>query len=300
MGDRLFGRDIVLNVGGLRIASRLLPETRERIGLEGGEQSNLLAVGFDITKSLSKDPNEADIQIINLNPESRAFLQDSEAEISLEAGHIDNTSVLLRGTLEYANSVLDGLEWITSLQVSDGSQKMKSARINKSFKGVSSVGQVLKAVVDATGLKSGNVPDIIAKGSVRGKIQFANGFAASGKAYKVLGQIAKTMGYAVSVQDGQVLMLAKPAISRSSLFRGTKAVALTPGTGLIGSPEAGEKGFVNAVAIIQPEILPGYRVKIQAGRVDGFYRIDRSNFVGDTWGDNWLANLECRPLGGTS
>ena len=286
---------MTVNVGGLRIASRLLAETRSQLGLADDKRSNLLKVVFRITKTVKKEPNECELQIYNLRPENRVALQKRKQETIIEAGYLDNTSILFQGTLEYSTSVQDGQDWITTLQAADGTDKLKTKRINKSLKGPAKATVVLREAAKALGLKPGNLKKAIAKGSVRGNlVEFTNGIVLSGKADKVLDSVARSMGYFYSIQDGQLVLLSKAD------FLGTEARLLTPQTGLIGSPEPGEDGFVNARSLIQPDLLPGHRVEIRSSSAEGFYRIERVSFIGDTWGPDWYADLECRPLGGAS
>lgn len=286
---------MVINVGGLRIASRLLDETREKRGLGTEEITNMLRVSFSITKTLKKQPNKCDLLIYNLTKENRIALQKKKQETIVEAGYVGNTSVIFRGALEYSSSVQDGLDWVTVLQSSDGTNKTKSKRINTSIKGPAKAGDVLNAAASALGLKPGNLKKAIRRGSVRGNLsEFSNGIVMSGRADRVLDSVARSMGYFYSIQDGQILLLGKDS------FIGSNAVLLTPSTGLVGSPEPGDDGFVNVRSMIQPDLLPGHRVKIESREVSGFYRIERSDFSGDTWGADWYADLECRPLGGSS
>lgn len=295
MADRLYDRDLVLNVGGLRIASRLLDSTRNDLGLDEGSVANILKVTFGVTKTVKKEPNKCELSIYNLTKENRIALQSRRQECILEAGYVDNTSILFQGQLEYSTSHKNGRDWITTLQTSDGTEKTKSSRINKSFKGPAKARDVLKAAANALGLKPGNLASAIKKGSLRGNLsEFSNGIVLSGKADKVLDSIARSMGYFYSIQDGQLILIGKDD------FLGTEATLLTPQTGLVGSPEPGDDGFVNVRAMIQPNLLPAHRIRVESAEVSGFYRIERVDFTGDTWGEDWYADMECRPLGGSS
>lgn len=295
MADKVFKRDVVITVGTLRIASRLLDTTREQLGISTEEITNILKAEFNITKTLKKEPNKCELSIYNLKKSSRIAFQARKQQVVVEAGYLDNTSQLFSGTLEYASSVHDGLDWITTLQASDGTKQMKSARINTSIKGPAKVKDVLSTAAAAMGLNPGNLARTVAKGALRGNLtEFTNGIVLSGKAEKVLGGIAESMGYSFSVQDGQLIFLGK----NDSL--GTTVPVISPSTGMVGSPEPGEDGFINVRTMIQPNLLPGHRIRIESASVQGFYRIEQTDFSGDTWGQNWYADLECRPLGGAS
>ena len=292
---RLFDRDVIVNVGGLRIASRLLDATRQELKIEEGTQTNTLKVVFGIAKTVKKEPNKCDLILYNLKKSNRIALQKKKQEVIIEAGYVGNTSILFEGQLEYSSSVQNGRDWVTSLQSSDGTGLMQSKRINKSFKGPARATDILNAAAKALGVKPGNLKKAIKRGSVRGNLsEFTNGIVLSGKADKVLDSVAKSMGYFYSIQDGQLLLLSQQD------FLGTTATVISPETGMVGSPEPGEGGFVNVRTLIQPNLLPAHRVEIRAEEASGFYRIERVDFTGDTWGSDWFADLECRPLGGAS
>ena len=144
MVDDLVDRDLVINVGGLRIASRLKEETRKRLGFDSEDLSNILKVTFGATSTVKKDPNSAALQIYNLNDIHRASLQKRGQQTTIEAGYTSNRSIIFSGILEYSTSVHNGTDWITTLQTSDGTDKIKSKRINKSLKGTAKIGDVLR------------------------------------------------------------------------------------------------------------------------------------------------------------
>lgn len=292
MPDRLFDREVVINVGGLRIASRLLDETQRR-GLPEDVRSNILKVTFGGTKTLKKEPNKATVSIYNLGEQSRVALQERGQNTIVEAGYVGSTSILFDGTLEYSNSVYNGSDWVTTLETSDGTDKTKSNRVNKSFKGPVKATAILQEAARALGVKSGNLRKAIARGSVRGNLsEFSNGYVMSGKADAALDSIARSMGYFYSIQDGQLLLLAQDD------FLGNEATLLSSSTGMVGSPEPGDDGFIKVRSLVQANLLPAHRVEVDSKSASGFYRIERVDYSLDTWGDDWYADLECRPLGG--
>ena len=291
MPEQLFNRDLVLNVGGLRIATRLQDETREKLGLGNSEVSTLLKIVFKITKTLKKEPNRAEIAIFNLRADNRAALQEKKQPTTLEAGYVGNISQIFSGDLDFADNRKDGRTWVTVLQAGDGSQKYKSSRINTSLKGPVSLKDALTTAAKAMGLDLGNLEEAANSGSFRGQLkEFTNGLVLSGKAEQALDKIAKSMGVKWSIQDGALLFLGPGE------FVGGEATVLSPGTRLVGSPEPGEDGFVKARSLLQHELLPGHRVKIESAAVNGFFRIEKSVFAGDTAGGDWYTDVECKPL----
>ena len=281
----LFDREVVVNAGGLRIASRSV----------SGESQQTLRVQFSVVRFLKKEPNTAQVVLYNLKKDNRARLQEKNLETTIDAGYSNNVSQIFSGQLEYGSSVQQGTDWLTTLQSGDGSQNFRKARINTSFKGPVKIGQVLRAAGEALGFKLGNLQQKIDEGSIRQELQeWTNGKVLSGKAEKVFDRIVKSLGYGWSVQDGQIQILGPKEVLSQTAIR--LAVENGISTGLIGSPEPGEDGFVKARALLQPELMPGRRVQIQTREVDGFFRIEKSTFIGDTWGQEFYTDIEVKPI----
>ena len=277
-----FDRDVVINIGGIEISSR-------------GEESSrdLLKVTFDITKSLSKDPNTCDIQVYNLSLPNRIATQENRPEASIIAGYVGATSILFSGTLEFGSTSKEGTDYVTSLQALDGTNRTKSKRINKSLRGPVRAGEVLRVAARELGLKPGNLKKAIKRGSVRGELRgYDTGIVLSGRADRVLDSVCKSMGYFYSIQDGQLVLLTKDS------FIGSTAALISRETGMVGSPEPGDGGYVDVRSLIRPDLLPGHRVRIESNLVNGLFRVERVHFSGDTRGGDWFADLECSPVGG--
>lgn len=291
MADRLFNRDLVINVGGLRIASRLLDETRNQLGIRQNDITPILKVTFKITKTLKKEPNKASVVLFNLKAENRAALQGSKLPTVIEAGYTDNISQIFSGNLEFAENKKDGRTWITTLQAGDGSKEYKAARINTSLAGPVKVGDMLKTAALGLGINPGNLQSAIERGSLRdGLKELTNGIVMSGKAEKSVDTVAKSMGLGWSIQDGALLFLGPNDLI------GDQATVLSSTTGLVGSPEPGDKGIVKARSLLQPNLLPGHPIEINSLEVNGFFRIEKSLFTGDTRGGDWYVDMECKPL----
>lgn len=276
----LFGRELSLNIAGTLI--KVTSENRDA-----------LRVGFKVVRANSKEPNGAEIIIHNLSPSNRTKFQQDKLPTVLQAGYVGNISTIFNGSLDFGQNTRPGTDWITSLQASDGGPKFRSARINTSRKGPAKIGDVLRDVANAMGIGLGNTNEKINEGAIRGKLtEFVNGIVLSGKAEVQLDKVLKSMGYKWSIQDGQLQLLGPNETI------GSGAILLKPGTGMVGTPEAGEKGFVKVRSLLQPELTPGRRVKIESKRddVSGFFRVEKAIFVGDTWSNDWYVDMECKPL----
>lgn len=264
----LFNRDFSLNVGGKKISTN-------------GEET--LRISFNVTKTLGKEPNKAEISIENLREETRALFQKKNEEIELEAGYVENTSLIFKGTVTTTNIERLPTGWVVSVECSDGGTQIRRARTNKSTRGKVSIKNVARGLVNDIGVGQGNIADLP-------DLDFTNGFVSSGRADQQLEKVARKAKVRYSIQDGQAVFL-----EREQTRRGT-VVLLSTDSGLVGSPQLGEKGFVTATAKIQPYLSPGYAFRLESRLINGFFRIERSVYRGDSWGDEWVVELEGSPL----
>ena len=281
MGE-FFNRSFSLNLGGKLIASESVD----------GNANHPLRVVFSIERDLTREPNAAEVTIYNLSETSRAKVADRAIQATLEAGHSGRSSTIFAGRLEYGSTSRDGPDWVTTFEATDGAKELRESRINLSFQPGIGVADVIKRAAEAMGVNVGNVADKVSSGNIRGAIQeFGNGIVLSGNATDQFDKVAKSLGYEWSVQDGEIQLLEQGGVTDEN-----QAVKLTSSTGLIGSPQSGDDGVVEVRALLVPGLTPGRRVQVQSREVDGFFRVERTVYTGDTRGQDWYADLEVKPL----
>lgn len=291
MAELLFQRDFAVTVGAFRIAARPGGVLAE-LGVT--ESLPTLRVQFKVEKTLARDPNTADVLIYNLSEQSRkAFSVEERAPVVLEAGYVGNMHKIFSGNLSLAGHSRTGSEWVTKFQAGDGLTSLRAARVSESFAAGTSVQDVVKKVVGTMGLGLGNTARKMADGDFRGGLtEFTKGFAAAGQSHDVLDGLARSLGLEWHVQDGQVEFM------RDGEPADDQVVVLSPSTGLVGSPEIGDKGMVKARSLLQPGVSVGRLVQIKSALIDGgFFRVDKATHVGDTWGAEWYTEVEARPRG---
>jgi len=250
-----------------------------------------LDVAFEITKSLSsKTPNSAEMRIWNLNAEHRKRLQELEkVYVSLEAGYVGGTSLLFRGDLRDVLSTREGSDWITTI-TSDSGRLARKRRILKSFAPGATVENVLNAAAKAMGVRLGNTAAKTVSAKIQGTqaSKFFNGYALAGAIEGELDRLARSCGLEWSIQDDELQFLDQ-GMPLQEL-----GIKLSPETGLIGSPEPGNKGITEARCLMIPDLFPGRRIQITSEHVTGIYRAETTKHVGDTAGHDWYVDLELR------
>ncbi len=288
MGD-LFTRSWVVDVVSADGTERV------RTGSEtaDGADNRVLRVVFDIERDRDRKPDAGEIAIYNLRPETRQALVEEGAQYAIEAGYTGNRHVIFQGTVETGKVSNDGVDWITSAELTDGGPQQRQSRINLSFQPGVSVQEVLQRAAQEIGVGLGNLSEQIASGNLRGALaSFGNGLVLSGNAADQFDKLAKSLGYNWSVKNGALQVL--PA-DDSQAIDDFDAIVLSASTGLVGSPQPGEKGIVEARSLLNPRLEPGRVVSLQAREISGLYVIDRTRYKGDSRGNDWYAELELKP-----
>lgn len=277
----LLNRQYLLAVGGKGIAS-------SRPDAEGFHPT--LRIAFKVVRSLTKETNNSEIAVFNLNEESRKSLDARPTvPVVLSAGYGTELSRIFSGDVSYVASQRQGVDWVTKLSLQDGANKYRSARINLSLGPGTTIGAALQRAASAMGVPVGNLSTHLT--NARGGLEtFSRGIVLSGSAQGQLDKLLKTAGYGWSIQDGQLQVLAPKETTNGF------AVKLSPTTGLIGSPERGDKGITKAKALIQPGLLPGNKVVLESAVVNGAFRIEKSTFKGDSHDTDWYVEFEGKPV----
>lgn len=254
----------------------------------------LQLIGFDMTFAVKKDlkpqPNTCDLKVFNLTEEHRSAIEQKKtAQVQVEAGYENGTSILFLGTLRTSLSVWQGPDCITALSSGDGEKAIQTARVNIPVKKNTKTPDVLKAVAKALGVGDGNLNSALAKLKASGIGDFfSQGTVLTGSASREMTAICRSCGLTWSIQDGKLQILPL----RQSLD-GT-AINLSPDTGLIGSPTVDNKGVMSCKMLLIPDVLPGRKLVLKSDRLKGQYRIEEVNSSGDTASTDWYHDIKAK------
>jgi hypothetical protein len=270
-------------------------------------QVEFLRCSFKVKKSLKADPNTAEIKVTNLSPASRANMRKRGARVVLLAGYTGTVAQIFAGDARLIDHRKDPTEWTTVIQCGDGERSYSLARFSKSYKKGINVKDVIKDIVNALKVGKGNLDAAMDK--VSG--QFLTGFSANGNAATELERILSARGMTFSIQDGKLQILSERETTKI-------VTVLNKASGLIGSPEFvtpdppkggvapdPTKGshptqpFLKIKALLQPQIKPGGKVKVESANVKGqLYRAEIVTHTGDTAGGEWYTEIEGVPVSG--
>jgi hypothetical protein len=282
MGTLLFDRTWEIRIGADKNPSDKL----------GGLNVEGLRVSFHVKKTVKREPNTCELKIWNLSEESRAKLSAKVLNVSVNAGYKDTgLHQLYLGQVRAAVSRVDGPDIVTTVSSGDGEKAQQGTWINQPVGALTPALQVFQAIVGELGKKgvgAGNAGELAALLAAKGVVTFhPTGGVLSGNASMVLTDLCRSAGIEWSIQDGviQFVDVVKP--------RSNFAVKLSPATGLKGSPTVNAKGDVDAKCALIPGLRPGDLVVFDSVAVKGGYKISEIEYVGDSHGDEWDAEIKC-------
>jgi hypothetical protein len=250
---------------------------------------------FTVKRDLKKKPNQLKATLYNLNPDHAAAVAHIAKQkgdnvgrvfVRIHAGYKDLFGEIFYGSVRTAFSQIQGPDVVTELESGDGEDPISKARVNVSFSKGAPLSQVIKTLVDATGLMPGNVQEFVSQATMRAGNSYAGGVVLSGSAYDELQAICRSAGFECSVQGGKLLFLEPGKTTGETVYE------LSPETGLIDTPTVDTKGVMTCKSLLIPHLAPGRRIMIKSRFLSATYKITELNYSGDTRGDDWTVKVQ--------
>jgi hypothetical protein len=277
----LYRREWVVTIGTLRVRSQ--PDGSD------------LTIQFEVNKSTEREPNSCSLKIANLSPSNRRAVEQlgSDAQLQLQAGYVGASEVLFTGGIDYAISQRDDVTIWTTIESTDGGTSYRNARISRAFERGVSLSTVIRACADSLGVGLGNTSAVANQADLdAGGTIFPEGLTLDDFAQRAMDTVCRSAGLRWSVQNGVI------QLRRNGQPAETRAIRLSPGTGLVGSPSKGKpddrtrKSPVSAKALLVPGIYPGRVIRLESSELTGSYQVNKVRYVGDSSGSDWYADME--------
>ncbi len=261
-----------LRIGNLKVFNK--------IGL--GRDYTGLRVKFVVERTSESTANVAKINIFNLNPQSRTFLEGEDMSIQLEAGYPGAIEIIASGNITKAISVQKHPDWITTIESGDGQKELRNNHLDLSFSPGTPFQAILTQAVSLLGVAQGPsafaVPDIA-----------VGGFSFSVTAKELIDKLSKRFGLEWSIQNGAV------QISTDGVPVPGLAILISSTTGLIGNVVKRDKN-IEFMNLLNGELIPGRLCSIRSLSMTGAFKIRKTVFDGDTHDGPWFAKVEAEPL----
>lgn len=279
--SQLWNRKAIVTMG---------PKGEQGVKIEG------LRVSFDIEKTLGQPANNAKVMIYNLNESNKSILKTKEnLSLALEVGYGDNVDLLFTGDIVRSTTQRNGADFISTIEIEDGDEGLRKATLDKSYVAGTNEKTIIQDALQS--MKDTGQVIIGTIATLKDNIA-QNGFSASGLASDIVNGLAKKQDHDFSIQDNETQIL------KADEDTGEEAIVLTPSTGLIGSPRIGLIGKdatktdgIEFKALIQTtRFKPGRIAQIKSREVDGFFKILKSKFTGDTHAPAWFVTCEAQTI----
>ncbi len=262
-----------------------------RMNVHGREILDL-SIEFRIERSLKPSQNTAEFTIYNLSAETRKYLSEQKAGLVVEfhAGYKDQTPIprLFLGELRESTSLRDGANWKTIVTSGDSDQAKKRPVSFSLGPGTTFVNAVQRIVQDM-GIAAPGLAAALAGGKFAdASKQFTQGFTAHGNGAAELAKLLQAGGLEHSYQNGTLQILP----NGSDL--GNTGVLLTEGSGLVGSPEVGDKGSIKVRSLLNSDLVPGCAFRVKSANVDGFFVAQKVVYSGQFRGSDWYTDVDAK------
>lgn len=269
-------------------------------------------IQFDITKTILRDPNMAEITLWNLSPDTEREIIQEGTQVILEAGY-DEPGIIFKGQVfQPLRGKLNGTDYFLKLICLDGDAYLNLAFISGTLQSNQTRQQLAQQVLrDSTvdldsvvmdNLTNTNFIDGSISTNERGKVVF-------GDPSKYLNNMAK-MGNSTFYIDNNEARFFNPTVTNSEI---NNAHLIDTTTGMIGVPQQVDYG-VEVTTLLNPSIRLGDFIKIDNRSVlqqqfnfgqipylldnDGTYRVIKIHYSGDSRGQDWYSRLTTITQGG--
>lgn len=273
------------------------PDFFETIGnaveIASDETSDGNRVVFSVQKTLSKEPNKCTLDIYNLSPNTRDFLNRTPVQVSLQAGYDGAPRLLFMGDLRPgSHTKREGTSLVTHLEIRDGMRAYAHARVSRSYKPPIRVVDVLSDCAKSMGLQLPRELDQ----STELREALASGISMHGPTREVLSHLLAPYGYGWSIQSGTLVIIpdGEP--------RQGEAYLINQESGLINSPQRAtsdkesQKLPVTWETLLYPELEPARLAKLESEFISGVFRVKEVGHDGDSHDDGgWTTSCKGDP-----
>lgn len=259
-----YSRQYKLTIGG----------SGESIVIEG------LRISFDITKTISSEPNPAVFEIYNLSQSNRNLITSGEYDrVQFDGGYKDAILTMFVGWIDDVENRIEGDNIITVVSCSDGQKDYRESRTATTIKKGSTDKEVVEQILkDMPNTDPGiqDLPNI--KQLPRGKTLVGN-------SRDLLSTVARNQNAEWSIQDGELLVLPK-----DKALANDEGFLISAETGMIGSPRKTNDGLeVSCYLNNLLKIGQLCRIESLISEYSGDYKITKLEMRGDYMTNDWTS-----------
>ena len=242
-------------------------------------------------------PNDLEIEMFNLSPESRAELDrfdDEDAELLVvlfAGGDTDAPPEVAIADIVDVQHTRKGPDVITTIEAGEGERSYTDSHISVSMMPGATIENILDEVTRV--YAAGGVTIDRSRLNDLPQVRRLRGFSYEGRTSDVLEELTAELGISASVQGGKL------SLSSDTPPATLRAVLVSAETGMIGTPKrkrSKRKGDrVEVRVLYRLAIQPGDLVSVKSVAWSGVGVVEEVDASGDTHGEA-IADLSIRPV----
>lgn len=245
---------------------------------------NNLRVTFSIKKTLSSEPNTAEISIYNLNASNRNLITSKQyhfLELSV-CYKEDVLRLIFCGDILTVENKLTGQDIITTMRCGDGHRAYTEKTIIKTMRKGQKDSDFLNEAVSSFGVQKGAIDLPHDRVLPRGKVMMCD-------TREAMHKIAINNNADWSIQDDQLVVIPK-----NKALANNEGWVISRNTGMIGSPKKSNDGL-EVTTLCNPHYRIGSLVRVESKLTEynGDYKVKSIEHNGDLYGTNWHSKLVC-------
>lgn len=251
----------------------------ETIVIRSGN-NNQLRAKFEVRTDVSTNSSPAFVNVYNMSNSTAAKIRLTDF-IFLEAGYSDTTQLIYSGRVSRLEHSTKQATRISEFEMIDN--RTLSNVISVSRKGIAPTKEILEDIASKVGLGFGSTFRLISPNNIRTNYSF------EGTVKDAFTSLISSQGYHWYESLGVIEI--KPFDAAKTL-----TVPLSEQSGLVGVPTITDSGL-SVKSLLNPSFRLDSRVDIQsivAPEVSGIYKVITIKHKGDTWGGEWITQLELR------
>lgn len=243
-----------------------------------------LRLTFSVIKTISSEPNPAEIQIANLNQSHRDLIASKQYNyVRLYVAYVtDDLRLIFSGDVVKSETIRNGLNFITKLSCADGYEAYTDTATMTTLSAGATDNDVVNHAMEKMGVEKGSINLPNDRALPRGKVMVCD-------ARDLMKKVAVNNNADWSIQDGQIVVLPK-----THALKNDEGFILSQSTGMVGSPRKSTTG-IEVDALLNPHFKIGGLVRIESiiKSNNGDYKITKITHSGDIHGNTWNTHLVC-------
>lgn len=252
-------------------------------------------LSFSISKDNNKEPNRAEITIVNASDNLVNYLTNNvknSIAVVFDAGFEDQElKRLFSGTVHKVSDKKQGEDRNTRVTLKDGAVNVQESITSRSYPKGTKYATIMQDLSQDLGTPVGKI-------SIQDNTTTSSPMFFVGSTAKNMNNIAASINHNFSIQDGAVYVTSNTHRFKNSVL------AVTSNTGLIGSPEPlsmSEKKSkknknpgegIKFTMALEGSILPETTIYVKSDVYDGYFKVTKVTHSGSYEEDQWTTDVE--------